>query len=713
MTFARAERAALALLFAALSGACQCTGEVVPPGCDGGDCPPRDGGCVGAQCTGNPGPCPDTVASAAPAGSTWTPTGPSGGRVTASLALPGAVLVGTGYARGFGLVSGRGASLFRSTDQGRTYVAVLRLPGATVSALAEVPASHRVYAAVSSLSGSSSDGVYVSDDLGLTFTPATQGLFAMARVRALAVAPGTPERVYALVLGTPMNPLSAASTLWRRDDGGDWTQLSATGVDPNPGGPALALAADVTDRDRVYLADGSRFYTSTDGGNGFTATAQGTAVFGQVSLANVVFLRADPASAAHLLLGTSDDGLLESGDQGVSWSRATNPSSVLDAAFGQGQLWVGTFDTGLLEGASSPALARTGECLMDPTVTAVSPLPDVDGGVVVGTTGGAYYSTDGAKTFLPAQGLDELVARVTASGDSLWLMSAVGLYRSNDSGDHWSRVGSGMGSTCIADVQVDPVDSDAVFVATDSDLFESQSPATSLVRLQLSDGGVSRPGPGLAPNIAAVRVDPAVPGRVWVYQRKGTLDPVGTTVPTGVFVSDDGARTFRATPLTSQPLALKSTFRFSPLALFGAAVFAGGIDTANQPTLWAGDGGAPDTLWADATYVPFGVHASPQGDVYLVGRNGPGVMKRTGSGFVAVDDGLDGGAQQQVYGLAFTSTGVLAATQAGVWLAPAGQGFTEVTGFGTTPVVWSVGVAPGGDVAVATTNQGVYRRQLP
>jgi len=702
-------RALAALAFAAVVSGCQCNGKVVPPGCDGGACAGGAGGGGGGADGSHPGDapvCTHVVQSAAAADSSWRATGPSGGRVSAAVAVPGAVLVGTGYTRGFGLISGRGGSIFRSTDQGKTFAPVLRAPGSTVGALVAVSGSNRVYAGLSSLSGATNDGVYVSDDSGATFTAASTGLFPQARVQALAVAAGTPERVYALVLGTMMNPGAAVSSLWRRDDSGAWTQLAATGLNPTAGGPALALVADATDRDRVYLADGAAFYTSTNAGDAFTPTAQMSVLFGGQSFANVTVLRNDPANAMHLLLGTEDDGLLETTDQGTTWARVSNPSFIYDVQLAGGALWVATQDTGLLTGADSSTLARTGECLVDPSVTAIAVLPDATGVIVAGTTGGAYVSTDAAKTFAPSDGLDELLARVVASGDSLWLLSALGVYRSKDSGDHWSRIAAGLGSIAFSDAQLDPGDSDVAWLATDSDLFESHSPATGLVRYQLSDGGVHRPL-GLGPNVAAVRLDDA--GHVWAYQRAATTDPSGANVVTGVYVSDDSGGTFNPTPLISGSLVLKTTFRLSPLELRQDGVlFAGGTD--GGPELLVSDGGAPTVAFNDPTVIVYGVHIAPNGDAYLVGRNGPGITRSTdGVTFTESDLGLDGG----VYALGFSSTGVLAATGAGVWLAPVGGTYAELTGGWASPLVWSVAVAPGANVAVATTNAGVYRRALP
>ncbi len=714
----RAHFTASLLLALGLSG-CTCVGV---PGelCVGDGC---STGCTGSECvppTLDSPACTDTVTAAQDATTTWTPTGPSGGRVSAALSVPGAVLVGTGYSRGFGLVSGRGGAIYRSVDQGQTYQPVLRVPGASVNALVAVPGTERVYAAVASISGAATDGVYVSNDGGASFTLDNQGLHSLARVRALALAAGSPERLYALLAGDPINPTAATASLYRRDDGGAWTLAAMGGVDPLLGGPVLALAADTQARDTVYVADGAQFYASADTGTTFTPVANGLTLFGNATTANVEFLRNDAASPGHLLLGTSDDELLETFDSGANWSRVAIAGGVNDATVAGGKLWVGGREAGLLAGATSSALEHVGVCLVDPSVTAVVPLVDAADVVVVGTTGNAYVSNDGGKTFAPSSGLDELLGRVVTSGDSVWLMSAAGLYRSTDGGKVWARVAAGVGTISFSDVAADPADADHVWLASDEDLFEGRSPALGLISLKLSDGTFTR-ATGLGRNVAAVATDASSPGRLYAYQRQGARDTAPTPVATGVFVSSDNGQSFSATPVQGQSLVLRSTYRFSPLAVgTGGDLFAGVVNPANAPALArsTGPSAQPTEVWSEAAWVPYGVHSNSLGDVYLVGRGASvGVKKSTDQGvtFAPNDDGLIGFAKF-VYQLAFApGGGLVVATQGGAFYAAGGTTFSELTGFtGAAPVAWSVAVAPTTPpTAIVTTEAGVFRRLLP
>ncbi|MFZ5468934.1 MAG: WD40/YVTN/BNR-like repeat-containing protein, partial [Myxococcota bacterium] len=623
-----------------------------------------------------------------------------------------------------GLISGRGGHIYRSTDQGATLAPVASFPGSSVTALVSVPGSGRIYAAVASLSGSANDGVYVSDDEGVSFTLVNGGLHSPARVRALAVAAGAPERVYALVEGSAAQPLSAAASLYVRDAGGSWTALPFTGVDPNPGGPVLAIAADVAERDWLYLADGARIYRSTDAGQTFTALAEGASLFGAVPLANVRSLATDAQNPDRLLLATKDAGLLESTDRGSTWHRvetAAGPvaDDIAQATVAAGALWAATRGQGLQQFFGA-GLQRVGLCLIDPVVTAVAVAPDDAQLVFAGTTGNLYVSTDGGKRFQPSSGMDELLARVTVTGSVGWLLSAVGLYRTTDSGQTWERVAEGVGSISFSDVTVDPRDDNRLFLATDEDLFEGGGASTSLIEYHLSDRTSTRPQ-GLARNIAAVAFDPSSPTRVYAYQRRGAVEQVGTGGPdTGVFFSEDDGHAFSPTALLGGSLVFKTTFRFSPLAVDATGVLFAGVTTAAGPALWRSqdNGRSYSEVWTGPGWVAHGVQVDPSNNVYLVGRlQAVGIRKSTDQGatFSSLDSGL-AGAALFVNHLAFTSGGgILAATQDGAYYAADGNQFSAFnTGLTGTVAAWSVAVLPGSPpTALMTTDQGVFRRQLP
>lgn len=660
--------------------------------------------------------CTHQVDSAAQTSGRWEPTGPSGANITAALALDGAVLLGSGLSRGLSLASGNGGTLYRSTDLGASYSVVQRFEGGTITALVAVPGTTRVLAGVQG--SGAADGVYLSTDLGASFTPASQGLHSPARVWALAVAAGTPERLYALLGGTPADPGSPLSTLYVREGEGHFTVAALAGVDSQPGGPLTALAAHPTLRDRLYLADGARLYVSDDVGATARVGAQGTVLFGDRALANVSVLR---ALSDRLLLGTRETGLLEARDEAAAnWTTLAGPVGITDVQQRGEVLFVATREGGLFRSVAGAPLERVGQCLIDPSVTALALPPNAPKVVVAGSSGGAYRSGDGADTFAPASGLDALLGRVVARGGALWLLSGLGVYRSTDGGQRWARVAAGVGTIGFSDVAVDPADPNRVLLASDSDLWATASPSLGLLALDLRTGTVTRPK-GLSSNVAAVAFDPSRSGRVFAYQRRAANDSGTLPVATGVFVSTDNGETFTPTALESGALALRATYRFAPLAVSSSGVlFQGGVDPANAGTAWRSmDAGGTRSVWfSDPLWISHGVWLAPDGAVLLGGRGLRVALRRSSDGVAAPTAWGTGlkDTEQFVYDVAFTADGrTVVGTQAGLFVADAAGAFTPLAeGFAAAPVAWSVALAPGAPtVAVAATNRGVYRRTLP
>jgi hypothetical protein len=165
-----------------------------------------------------------------------------------------------------------------------------------------------------------------------------------------------------------MAPTSAATTLYRKDGTGDWVLAAGTGLNPDPGGPLGAIAADPAQRDRLYAIDGARLYVSTDAGETFTPIAMGW-------LGNPRSLTVP--SAGRLLLGTSANGLYESTDDGVTWTQRLvevqgQLAGVNDVALDStGRTFAATEGAGLqrLEGGQG---AIVGKCLLDAVVLTVA-----------------------------------------------------------------------------------------------------------------------------------------------------------------------------------------------------------------------------------------------------------------------------------------------------------------------------------------------------
>ncbi|GMU58322.1 MAG: hypothetical protein AMXMBFR34_00850 [Myxococcaceae bacterium] len=664
--------------------------------------------------------CPFEVPAAAP-GPTWSRTGPPGASVQALLSLgQGTVLVGTGAARSSGLFRTAVGGLYRSTDSGRTVTRVQELDGAQVHSLVASPDGD-VWAAVGSLSGAMVDGVWRSSDRGATFTRDNTGLHADARVFGLSVAPGTPTRVYALVRGTAMAPFSAATSLYRKDGAADWVLVPGAGLDPVPGGPLGAIAADPVQRDRLYAIDGARLYVSTDAGATFTAIAMGW-------LGNPRSLTVP--SPGRLLLGTAADGLYESTDDGVSWAQRLvevqgELAGVNDVALdAQGRVFAATEGLGLqrLDGAQA---SKVGKCLLDSVVLTVAGATDDARTVWAGTNGGLYVSDNGGDSFLPAgQGLDELLARVVVAPldgqPTAFLLSTGGLFHYSAASAKWQRQGDWAETVAFSHVAMSADGTDG-FLAVDEALFPGRYGVSGgLWRWRRAQHTVER-APEVTANVAAVTLDASQAGRSFAYQRAGPGQPMQAR--TGVLAEGTPDAGFATTSMLAEHLDGTSTFRFSPLAVAPDGTVYSGMRLADaSPALYRSDdqGVSHTQVWNLPGWVAYGVYVDSAGAVYLTGwLQDVGIRKSVdrGATFAPADDGLTGFGKF-VYTLAFDGEGgTVVGTEGGAFRAPAATSdYTEFNeGFSTPLVVWSVAVLPGAPrpVVVAGTSHGVFWRTLP
>ncbi len=686
-------------------------------------------------CQGCP---PYTTTAPTSISNTWEVAGPPGGNITALLALGNdTVLAGTGFTRGMsgGAPAGYGSAIYRSTDGGVSFSERQRFVDSTVRVLVRVGTSDRIYAGVGSLSGSDDDGVWMSDDGGVSWTNVSTGLHSGARVRGVVVAAGTPERVYAMVEGTAASPTNAIPSLYRRDNGGAWAVMSITGVTQVTGGPALAMAAHISNRDRLYLANGDRFFVSNNAGATFSSTAFGTTAFPSGGLRWVYKLYADPEDAQHLVLTTYDDEMFESTNGGSAWA-ATDVSvgGQNDVTFGQGSTYVATRGHGL-EVSSAGTFSRQGSCMAEPVPTAVSIAPDNVDQIFVGFNGqGVLHSVDGGQVFTPqSSGITDLAARLTITGPSTtpiaWVVSGAGLFRSADKGDTWRRYGDKEDTLAYSAVAQDPNDADHIVAATNGEWYDGAGYSKGIFNINIATG-ITTPASGLTKSsvgVIALAFDPSTEDQVFAYQQASIWDDP-LLVPSGLFLSADGGTTFSATSMLGQSLVSRSLFGRSPLQVTSAGtIYMGALidTTTGNVEVWRSTNSATTktSVWSGTRNRPnAGVYISSGGDIYLGGPSPVGVSRSTDGGAIYSDfsTGLTEFAAM-VRDMAFTpSGGILVGTVDGVYYAANGTDFVELNqGFDRFDAsgrleVHTVSIIPGTpNVAIVGTQQGVYRRQLP
>ncbi len=220
--------------------------------------------------------------------------------------------------------SGGDRGVYKSTDGGATWTAVLRIDEDTgVTKLAFAPDDpDTLYAAAyqrrrhvaTFLGGGPGSGVHKSTDGGATWRRITQGLPEgdMGKI-GLAVTPADSDRVYATIEADEEH-----RGFYRSDDRGEsWTKRNdylSGGTGPHY---YQEIFASPIDPDRVYQVDVFLHVTS-DGGKSFTNLESGT---NKHSDNHVVWI--DPTDGDHLLVGT-DAGLYETFDEGTTFRHFPN-----------------------------------------------------------------------------------------------------------------------------------------------------------------------------------------------------------------------------------------------------------------------------------------------------------------------------------------------------------------------------------------------------
>lgn len=254
---------------------------------------------------------PVTVMRSTDAGATWnsrTPPLPSaltGSAVALDPADPDIVAVAfTGFPGGGAIwVSEDGGSTWADRSSG--------LPAYGMNALHL--AGDRLLVGGGQLFGSQYFGLYVSDDLGATWTALHDASWPLPVVTGIAVDPADPDVILATTDGAGVNRSVDGGASWETG-AGDTGNLSLRAVNFVPGSS-----------DEVLLgATSLGVFVSSDGGDAYTASSTGIAEF---SLFSVHANPLDPDDIAVAFQGNNSGGVLRSTDGGQSWQQEDVPGT--------------------------------------------------------------------------------------------------------------------------------------------------------------------------------------------------------------------------------------------------------------------------------------------------------------------------------------------------------------------------------------------------
>jgi uncharacterized protein (TIGR03437 family) len=384
-------------------------------------------------------------------GAKWAKTsGPDGGEVHTIVNVAGTLYAGT-----------QGSGVFRSTDNGRSWVEVSDgLIGQALFVYDLLSSGSNLYAATADglyissnggqhwtprpvgahviatalfetggrlFVGTDGDGVFVSAD-GLSWTVSNQGLSAAAKqVRAFGTN-GT--QIYLASYGGGVN---TSTNL-----GQSWAEINNQLGDPY-------VQSLLVTGNSLYAGTYSKgIYLSTNNGQSWNAMNKGFPT-------SSIQINALLAIGDTLYAGTSGSGIYSSIDGGQNWS-ATNNGFSGTAIFVNELVAVGmNLFAGTREGVSRSDDAgrhwtRSNSGLVTSHVQAL--LNDADG-LLAGTSAGIFRSTDSGASWNPSSnGLPDQAFDIRAleqdAGKIYAGTDGGGVYRSDDKGESWAAAGNGL-----------------------------------------------------------------------------------------------------------------------------------------------------------------------------------------------------------------------------------------------------------------------------
>jgi hypothetical protein len=499
-------------------------------------------------------------------------------------------------------------SAYRSSDSGRTWTRRGDiLSGAFVQLALSGPTAGALLAATS-------DGLVRSADGGTSWQTVSLGGI---NVQSLTVSPSQPLRVYAGTFG---------AGAFRSDDGAlSWIPVTAgypamdtLALDVNPANPDEVVAAGFT-FDTSGNPNGGAIVRTTNGGQTWQTTLQS---------AQYVWNIQRCSKTSSVMYAASNGGLYASADGGANWS-PTAPGFVADVAISAADcntVYMNVYGVGpelSTDGGKTFSAALTTGLTLTPQGTSGGRMvvdPQAPGGVVLGSHGGIWYTSDSGAHWKASEGLLGLdVRRIDVSPQDparAWASTwGSGVWTRPAPTQPWQR------AQLVADfafsVRSDPFVNNRIFAGTflaQSGLYESTDGAT------FASGALAA-----GTNVFDLGFDPASALTLYAASQTG-----------GVYKSVDGAKTWGASnggltpwvtpagtfidvrlvvvdPAEEKNVYIGTSGRGVYKSTDGGASWANVLDPAGTTTCLELAPGPPSTLVACVT--GSGVQASQDGGV--------------------------------------------------------------------------------------------------
>ncbi|HEY0782239.1 MAG TPA: hypothetical protein VGE98_07290, partial [Thermoanaerobaculia bacterium] len=321
--------------------------------------------------------------------------------------------------------------------------------------------------------GASASGVDRSEDGGATWTPAG---FSASSSAAVAVDPQQPATLWASAIGGGVMRSTDRGAHWQLQNDGLVVTRTIPGAGPATYTAPVAVARLVADP-----ANPGTVYAGTDGGvfKSLNSGASWVGPYGAGQLSTVADLAVDPLHPNRFyaagVVGTTQAAnrcgfAVSSG--GATWNGLSCPGA-----------------TPLIGGATAvdPASGRVLAVALNPFGLVAS-----DDGTTLHPFGSGLPTPDSALYYSARLAFDP-----TSAGTVLLTTGALlnGVYRSTDSGAHWTAAANGLPGARVQDLLLDPHAAGTLYVATDRGVFASSDRGTSWSPL---GEGLTRPAIALA-----------------------------------------------------------------------------------------------------------------------------------------------------------------------------------------------------------------------
>lgn len=403
--------------------------------------------------------------------------------------------------------------LWKSDNSGSTWT--LSLAGVITDLIGDPTAAGTYTAAIGSVNGGTSNGIYRTTDFGATWTKLSGGLptASVGRIN-LGMAATAPNIMYASVQATSSTTLLG---IWKTLDGGNsWNKLTATNAScSNQCWYNMVLAVDPAQPNHVVFG-GVSLFQSLDGGTTFSTLGSGVV---HVDHHAFVFDQATPTT----MYSGNDGGIFRSTDAGATWVslntnlaltqfypgisvHPTDATIIVGGAQDNGTMqWNGTSKWPTLFGGDGGFTAvnyKTGNTTFVTCQWPTCAPLRRDGSASFLTKGTGLNSGDRG-AFIPPLVMDPVNPAVLYFG-------TYRLYRTSNSGDLWSTVSGDVtnGTGTIRTIAVAPSDTNTIYVGS------SDGAVQVTTDLGVTWTNVSAGLP--LKSVTYIAVDPRDPRTAWV-----------------------------------------------------------------------------------------------------------------------------------------------------------------------------------------------------